>query len=93
MNIYSIGKYGNDNISCDHFLQQKTSTFLKTKTVTQKLFLQIYFVQNVYYPEKLYTLASKLLLLFATKYPKKLFLRTDLLYKKLYHSISIKNTD
>ena len=78
-NIYNVGKYGDDKISCDHFLQERTSKFLKTKTVTQKLFWQISFIQNVYHPEKAYTSASKLLLLFATKYPKKLLLRADLL--------------
>ena len=51
-------------------MEQKTNRFLKTKTVNQKHFLLIYFVQNMFYPEKVYTLASKLLSLFAIKYSK-----------------------
>ena len=55
--------------------------------------MHIYFAQNVHYPEQVYKLASKLLSLSEIKYPKKLLLRMDLLYNKLYHSNSVKNTD
>ena len=74
------------------FCSKTPVKFCKQKQLLKK-FYHFYFVQNVYYPEKVYKSASKLLSLFETKYPIKVLLRMDLLYNKLYHSIKVKNTD
>ena len=45
------------------------------KAVTQKLFLHIYYIQNIFDLETAYTSGSKLLSIFVSKHPKKLLLR------------------
>ena len=58
-------------ITGDHFAAKGKEMFKNKNSYSKNFFCKFFFVQNVYHPEKAYTSASKLLLLFATKYPKK----------------------